>query len=226
MATHVLLVEDNTELAGSLADYLSEVGFEVDFAFNGQSCVELVRANPYDVIVMDIMMPIKDGLSTCRELREHHYNETPVLFLTARDSLNDKLEGFAAGGDDYLVKPFAPEELVCRLNALLKRKKPHSRSKQSLGELLIDHRLQNIYRQGVLIELHEIQFKLLVLLAQVAPEPVSRTALENSLWPNGLPESDPLRTHIYRLRLQLDKPFDHALIKTVHGKGYRLAIPH
>ena len=225
MTTHVLLVEDNPELAGSLADYLSEVGFEVDFAYNGKSCLELVKVNDYDVIVMDIMMPIQDGLSACRALREEHYNDTPILFLTARDSLEDKLTGFAAGGDDYLVKPFAPEELACRLNALLKRNRPSVRAKQSLGDLVIDHRLQQIFRQDQLIELNDIQFKLLVLLAQVAPAPVSRMALENSLWPDGLPESDPLRTHIYRLRLQLDKPFDQTLLKTVHGKGYRLAIP-
>lgn len=225
MITHVLLAEDNTALAGSLADFLSEVGFEVDFAYNGRSCLELVKTNHYDAIVMDIMMPVQDGLSACRELREHLYKDTPILFLTARDSLDDKLAGFAAGGDDYLVKPFAPEELVCRLNALLKRKQPEFRAKQSLGELLIDHRLQQVYRQDQLIELHEIQFKLLTLLAQVAPEPVSRMALESSLWPHGLPESDPLRTHVYRLRLQLDKPFSRELIKTVHKKGYRLAIP-
>jgi len=223
--THLLLAEDNTELAGSLADYLSEVGFEVDFAFNGRSCLELVKINHYDVIVMDIMMPVQDGLSACRKLRED-YNDIPIIFLTARNSLDDKIEGFDAGGDDYLVKPFAPEELVCRVNALLKRKQSNFSSNQILGDLTVDHRLQHIYREDMLIELNETQFKLLSLLAQAAPEPVSRLSLEGALWPDGLPDSDPLRTHIYRLRQQLDKPFEKALIKTVHGKGYRLAIPH
>lgn len=226
MTTQLLLVEDNSELAGSLADYLSEVGFDVDFAYNGKSCLELIKANHYDMIVMDIMMPIQDGLSTCRALRDEHYNDTPILFLTARDSLDDKLQGYAAGGDDYLVKPFEPAELACRINALLKRHRPSQRTQQNLGELIINHKLQQVYRQNMLIELNDIQFKLLVLLAQAAPEPVSRMSLENRLWPNGLPESDPLRTHIYRLRQQLDKPFNSALIKTMHGKGYRLAIPH
>lgn len=225
MSTQLLLVEDNSQLAGSLADYLSEVGFDVDFAFNGQSCLELIRQNHYDLIVMDIMMPVKDGLAACRSLREEYHDDTPVLFLTARDSLKDRLEGFAAGGDDYLIKPFAPEELVCRLNVMLKRTSPLTKPKQKLGELKIDRQLRQVFRQGLLIELHDIQFKLLLLLAQAAPAPVPRAFLENNLWPDGLPDSDPLRTHIYRLRARLDKPFDCPLIKTVHGKGYRLAIP-
>ena len=123
MTTNLLLVEDNTELAGSLGDYLSEVGFDVDYAFNGESCIELIKTNQYDVIVMDIMMPIKDGLTACNELREHYHIDTPLIFLTARDTLDDKLKAFSSGGDDYLVKPFAPEELVCRLNALRNRGK-------------------------------------------------------------------------------------------------------
>ncbi len=226
MTTHILLAEDNAELAGSLADYLSEVGFEMDFAFNGESCIELVKKNHYDVIIMDIMMPLLNGLSACQMLREEHCVDTPIIFLTARDSLEDKLEGFAAGGDDFLVKPFSPEELVCRLKALLKRKRTPNQNLQIHGEITIDHQLQQIFRQDQLIEVYETQFKLLILLAQASPKPVSRLELENSLWPEGLPDSDPLRTHIYRLRLQLDKPFKKNLIKTVHGKGYRLAVPY
>ena len=222
---NVLIVEDNTELSGSLADYLSEVGFEVDFAFNGKSCLELLSANEYDVIIMDIKMPIKDGLTTCREIRSVYHMDTPILFLTARDNLDDKVAGFSAGGDDYVVKPFSPEELVCRLNALLKRTKLPAASRQILGELTIDHGLQQVYRNDILIDLHEIQFKILAILARSAPNPVSRTVLEDSVWPDGPPESEPLRTHIYRLRKKLDTPFSQALIKTQHGKGYRLAIP-
>ncbi|MGY0217006.1 response regulator transcription factor [Endozoicomonadaceae bacterium StTr2] len=225
MSTQILLVEDNAELAGSLADFLSEVGFEVDFAFNGQSGLELLKQNRYDVVVMDVMMPVKDGLTACAELRDQLFDQTPVLFLTARNTLEDKLKGFSAGGDDYLVKPFAPEELACRLNALLKRVNPEPAGQQKIGELVIDHQALEVYRKGVKIELHDVQFRLLTLLARSAPHPVSRSVLEDSLWPDGLPDSDPLRTHIYRLRLQLDKPFDSPLIKTVHGKGYKLVIP-
>lgn len=226
METQVLLVEDNADLAGSLADYLSEVGFAVDFAFNGQSCLELLKQNQYDVIIMDVMMPILDGLSTCAALRNDLGINTPVLFLTARDSLDDKVEGFKSGGDDYLVKPFASEELVCRLNALVKRRNAESIEPQQFGELTIDQQLQQVYRQGQLINLHEIQFKILMSLINAAPMIVTRIELEDQLWPEGLPESDPLRSHIYRLRQQLDKPFTVPLIKTVHRKGYRLAIPY
>jgi len=226
MTTNLLLVEDNTELAGSLGDYLSEVGFEVDFAFNGESCLELIKSNKYDVIVMDIMMPIKDGISACAELREVYHITTPLIFISARDTLDDKIKGFSSGADDYLVKPFAPEELVCRVNALKNRGQYKNTTQHILGELKIDHQLSQVYRNDTLIELKNIEFKILVKLAQHAPELVSGIILEDYLWPDGKPESDPLRVYVYRLRQKLDKPFNHSLIKSIHGKGYRLAIPN
>ena len=226
MTANILLVEDNIELAGSLGDYLSEVGFEMDFVYNGKACIELVKHNQYDVIIMDIMMPVQDGLTTCRFIREVLHIDVPIIFLTAQETLDSKIEGFDAGGDDYLVKPFAPEELTCRLHALLKRRKNSSTfSQQMLGELDIDYNLRVIKRQGVQIDINELQFKLVSLLIQYAPKPVSRQLLEEELWPDGLPESDPLRTHIHNLRRLLDKPFEKPLILTVRGRGYRLAIP-
>ncbi|SDY41658.1 response regulator transcription factor [Pseudomonas sp. NFIX28] len=221
----ILLVEDDRALAGSLADYLSEVGFEVDFAFNGQSCLERTLEQRYDAIVMDVTMPGLDGLRACKALRKRQ-DHTPILFLTARDTLADKLDGYEAGADDYLIKPFEPQELVCRLHALLRRGKlPSSGGQQTCGELLIDLKRQKVYRQGLAIDLQDITIRLLSLLAEAAPDTVSRHKLENALWPDELPESDPLRTHIYRLRQALDRPFERDLVKTVHGKGYRLAIP-
>lgn len=222
---NVLLVEDNRDLAGSLADYLSETGFEVDFAFNGQSCIELLKANTYQVIIMDIMMPVKDGLTTCRELRERYHITTPVLFLTARDNLEDKLTGFASGGDDYVVKPFAPEEIAVRLRALLKRQLADRSGVQQYADLRVDYRLHQVSRQGQPVHLYELQFRMLVLLLRMAPEPVAKAQLEAELWPDGPPESDPLRIHVYNLRKALDGPFSNPLIKTVHGRGYRIAIP-
>jgi len=221
----ILLVEDDRALAGSLADYLSEVGFDIDLAFNGQACLERTVQQRYDAIIMDVTMPGLDGLRACQALRKRQ-DPTPVLFLTARDTLADKLEGYEAGADDYLVKPFEPQELVCRLHALLRRGKPPiSVQSQPCGELLIDLKRQKVYRQGAAIDLQEVPLRLLSLLAEAAPEAVSRKKLEQALWPDELPESDPLRTHIYRLRQALDRPFERELIKTVHGKGYRLAIP-
>jgi DNA-binding response OmpR family regulator len=221
----VLLVEDDGALAGSLADYLSEVGFEVDFAFNGLAAVELARQRNYDAVVMDIGMPGLDGLAACRELRTRHHLGTPIIFLTARDTLGDKLKGFDAGADDYLVKPVAPAELVCRLKAILRRGHPSDTDVQHLGDLVIDHKLRQVSRGGVRIELAEIPYRILSTLAQTAPAPVSRTKLEKEVWSDGPPGSEPLRTHIYRLRQVLDAPFETALLKTIHGTGYRLAVP-
>ncbi|MBB6520076.1 response regulator transcription factor [Pseudoteredinibacter isoporae] len=226
MGITVLLVEDDSELAGSLADFLIEVGFDVDFAFNGQACLELCRQNHYDVLVMDVNMPQMDGLSACQELRQNQGSNTPIIFLTARDTLEDKLAGFDAGADDYLVKPFAPAELAARLNVLANRQSKHSGNVISLGDIEIDRNSQQLRRQGEAIELHHIQFRLLEVLAQYAPAAVSREILEKELWQGEPPNCDALRTHVYRLRMALDKPYNSNLIKTIHGKGYRLAIPN
>ena len=223
----ILLVEDDHALAGSLGDYLSEFGYDVDYARDGRSCLERVRQQAYDLIVMDVAMPRMSGFDTCRQLRRER-NETPVLFLTARDALPDKEEGYAAGGDDYLVKPFEPQELIWRIRALMRRVAPRQpRSPRQVGELLIDPASQSLSHHGVVSVLPALQFSLLNLLADEAPEPVSRRKLEAALWPEGdPPDSDALRTYIYRLRQALGKPYGNDLIKSVHGKGYRLAIPH
>ncbi len=222
----ILLVEDDHALAGSLGDFLSEFGYEVDYARDGRSCLERVRQQAYDLIVMDVAMPRMSGFDTCRQLRRER-NETPILFLTARDALPDKEEGYAAGGDDYLVKPFEPQELIWRIRALMRRVAPRlPRSPRQVGDLIIDPASQSLRHNGVVSVLPALQFSLLNLLAAEAPEPVSRRKLEAALWPEGdPPDSDALRTYIYRLRQTLGKPYGTDLIRTVHGKGYRLAIP-
>lgn len=221
----VLLVEDDTSLAGSLADFLSERGFDVDFAFNGQSGVELARQNDYDVIVMDVSMPVMDGLSACQRLRNDHAIDTPIIFLTARDALDDKIAGYRSGGDDYLVKPFAPEELVCRLDALRARRRTPRRRNLTFGDLSIyPGRLQAEYA-GRTLEICGTNLQLLAILVDAAPDMVSKAALEAELWPGDKPRSDPLRNHIYRLRKLLGDAFGDPLIKTVHSKGYRIELP-
>lgn len=221
----VLLVEDDQQLSASLADYLTELEYDVDFAFNGKSALTLLDEDTYDVVIMDVSMPVLDGLDTAKAIRHDQHLDVPIIFLTARDTLEDKLAGFKSGADDYLVKPFSSEELVCRIEAILQRGKLANNSIQSLGELTFNHQLHQVQREGTFIELDDIQFQILSLLAKHAPSPISRVGLEDHLWPDGLPESDPLRTHIYRLRQKLDKPFKTNLVVTVHGKGYRLAIP-
>lgn len=223
----ILLVEDDHALAGSLGDYLGEFGYEVDFARDGRSCLERVRQQAYDLIVMDVAMPRLNGFETCRQMRSAH-DQTPVIFLTARDTLPDKEEGYDAGGDDYLVKPFEPQELLWRIRALMRRNAPRElRSPRQVGDLMLDPAAQSMSYRGVVTVLPALQFSLLNLLADAAPEPVSRRKLDAALWPDGdPPDSDALRTYIYRLRQALGKPHGNHLIRTVHAKGYRLAIPH
>lgn len=223
----LLLVEDDHALAGSLGDYLTEFGYDVDFARDGPSCLERVRQHEFDLIVMDVAMPRLSGFDTCRQLRSEEV-QTPVIFLTARDALLDKEEGYAAGGDDYLIKPFEPQELLWRIRALMRRSAPRAaRGPRQLGDLVLDSAVQSLSHKGAVIVLPTLQFNLLSLLADGAPHPVSRRKLEAALWPEGdPPDSDALRTYIYRLRLALGKPHGNDLIRTVHGKGYRLAIPY
>ena len=221
----LLLVEDDSSLAGSLADFLSERGYDVDFAFNGLSGIELARRNDYAVIVMDVSMPVLDGLSACQKLRDDHGIDTPIIFLTARDALGDKIAGYKSGGDDYLVKPFAPEELVCRIDALRNRRRLVKTQTLTLGDLSIyPGRLEAEYA-GQTLEIYGTSLQLLMILVSAAPEVVTKAALEAELWPGDKPRSSPLRNYIYRLRRSLDDSFGAPFIKTVHGKGYRIELP-
>ncbi|MEP5566465.1 MAG: response regulator transcription factor [Halioglobus sp.] len=221
----LLLVEDDSSLAGTLADFLTGFGYDIDFAFNGRKAVELASTNEYAVIIMDVSMPIMDGLSACQRLRTDLGVKTPIIFLTARDTLDDKIAGYRSGGDDYLVKPFAPEELACRLEALRKRPPLATSAQVNIGNMTIHPgRLEVIYADKTL-ELHDTQIRLLVMLAKAAPEIVTKPVLEAGLWPDEPPESNPLRNYVYRLRRLLDERFGHDFIRTVHGKGYRIELP-
>lgn len=221
----LLLVEDDSSLAGSLGDYLTERGYDVDFAFNGASGVELARRHEYAVIIMDVSMPMMDGLLACQTLRDEHGVYTPIIFLTARDTLDDKVAGYQSGGDDYLVKPFAPEELVCRVDAL--RRRPHLAHVKdvTMGDLAIHPRRLQVTYAGRALELHDTHIRLLTVLANAAPDIVSKKALEDAIWPDETPSSSPLRNHVYRIRRLLENRFGHDFIKTVHGKGYRIELP-
>lgn len=219
---NVLLLEDNVEVARSLGEYLEAMGCSMDYAYSAKASLELVRENPYDVLILDISMPGMNGLEACVTMRSGLQIATPILFLTARDTLEDKLEGFRSGADDYLVKPFSPEELFCRLHALNARGPRKDIGTQKIGELSINYSQHTVMRNGQLISLADSQFRLLALLAKNSPNIVTREMMEKAVWQDELPDSDALRTHLYRLRNLVDKPFSKALIKTIHGKGYRL----
>ena len=218
----ILLLEDNIQLAESIGEYLEGMGCDIDYAYTAASCVSFVEQNQYDVLVLDIAMPGMTGLEACDQIRQHLQVATPLIFLTARDTLDDKLAGYKAGGDDYLIKPFAPEELLRRLQALSLRGPRRDLGIVKIGPLEVNYSNHSVIRDGKTIALHATQFAILKLLTQNYPHTVSRERVERTIWGDNPPDSDALRTHMYRLRNLLDKPFDLPLILTIHGKGYRL----
>lgn len=218
----ILIVEDNAALARNLADYLQQHGHRLDFAADGRLGLQLALENSYDVIVLDLMLPGLDGWQICRQLREHSARHVPVLMLTARDTLDDKLRGFAHGADDYLTKPFSLEELHVRCLALSRRHLLHHDSVINIGELSIDRRRREVQRAGQPIKLSQIGYRILLLLAEAYPRVVTRSELSQRLWGDEPPDSDALRSHLYLLRQSLDKPFATPMLTTVHGIGFKL----
>ncbi len=216
----VLLVEDNRDLAASVIDYLEMHDFECDYAERGDHALQLNRENTYDALVLDIMMPGMDGLTLCQTLRSHG-NNAPVIFLTARDTLDDKLAGFESGGDDYLVKPFDLPELAARLKAITKRKISSS-SKLQVADLEVNLDDHKVIRGGKGIDLSPACWKLLVALIQASPKVLSRYELESVLWKDSPPDSEALKSHLYTLRKLVDKPFPNPLIHTLRGVGVAL----
>lgn len=217
----VLIVEDNLDLAESISDYLEIYSCDCDFAYNGEAGLEFALKNEYDIFIFDIAMPKMDGLELCKILREKYNNGIPILFLTARDTLDDKVAGFDAGADDYLVKPFELKELLIRIQALYKRV-INKQNVLKIDTLTINLSTQEVKREGVNIFLSPNNYKILVLLMQRSPNLVTREELEHFIWNDDIPSSDSLRSHIYKLRKQVDKPFKSELIQTVKGRGFRI----
>lgn len=219
----VLIVEDNHDICENIAAYLEKHSYVMDFAYDGISAMYLALTNPFDVIVLDLKLPGMDGLSFCQKLRTDAKLETPVLMLTARDTLDDKLKGFAAGADDYLVKPFALQELHARLQALYKRSHGKTDNLLTVADLTLNRSTLQVHRAGRRIVLNPACMKLLQRLMERAPSVVARDDLETLLWADERPDGDALRSHMYKLRQAIDRPFDSPLIHTVHRIGYRIA---
>ena len=218
----ILIIEDNPDIAANLGDYLDEQGHTVDFAGDGITGLHLAVVNDFDAIVLDLALPGMDGLEVCRKLRNEAGKDTPVLMLTARDRLEDKLAGFETGADDYLVKPFALQEVEVRLDALLRRGRRPTSRELNVGDLQYNLDTLTVHRAGVDIELNPIGLKLLRCLMDASPNVVSRSDLEKEVWGEEMPDSDSLRVHIHSLRSMIDKPFNSKMIQTRHGIGYRL----
>lgn len=224
----ILIVEDNPDLVANLVDFLEVRGHTVDIAYNGYSGLGFALDNSYDAIVLDLMLPGIDGLEVCAKLRAAG-RRVPILMLTARDSLEDKLDGFASGADDYLIKPFALQELEARLLVLGRRGQGADGGQGHLlqvGDLTLDTAVWRVTRAGQPLDLPPIPLKLLELLLRRAPQVVSRAELERCVWGDSPPDSDALRSHLHQLRNLIDKPFPRPLLHTVRGFGYRLGVEH
>lgn len=221
----VLLVEDHRDLAETVLDFLESMGCLVDYAADGLAGLRLARQETFDVIVLDVMLPKMDGLALCKQLRDEHGKQTPVIMMTARDELNDKLAGFESGADDYLVKPFDLPELVARIASLVRRNQGQiAREQLIISDLVLDTGAHAVQRAGQPLSLSPAGFRILHELMKRSPNVVSREELEHALWGDEPPASDTLRSQIYKLRKTVDKPFDTALIHTVQGMGYRITV--
>jgi DNA-binding response OmpR family regulator len=220
---HVLIVEDNPDIIANLYGYFEPLGYTLDVARNGAAGLAAAATGIFDAIVLDLSLPGLDGLEVCRRLRRTHHVATPVLMLTARDTEQDKLAGFMAGADDYLVKPYSLRELDARLKALLRRARNELvQYVLRFDDLELDTGTGQATRSGKPLTLTPTAYKILLALMRHAPKLLSREALEREVWGDHPPESDALRTHIHALRQALDKPFAHPMLLTRPGAGYRL----
>jgi DNA-binding response OmpR family regulator len=219
----ILLIEDDRKAARLLARGLQEEGFVVDVAHTGEEGDEQAFVLDYDLIVLDWMLPGKDGLTLCRDLRQRGC-KTPVLMLTARDALRDRVTGLNSGADDYLTKPFAFDELLARVRALLRRSEITRPVVLSLDDLSLDPLSQRVVRGGVVLELTHKEFAILHILMRQAGAVVSRSRLAEQVWKDDLIAIDNLiDVHISNLRRKVDAPPAAPLIHTVRGRGFRLA---
>jgi DNA-binding response OmpR family regulator len=218
----ILVIEDNTDIAALLVDFFTDRGHVADCAHDGLTGLRMASSGEHDVIILDLALPGMDGLEMCHQLRTTSRAHVPILMLTARDSLDDKLTGFAAGADDYLVKPFELLEVYARVQALWRRSLVSNRSVLNVADLSLNLDTLEVTRAGRSIRLHPVPLKILRLLMEHTHRVVTRREIESFVWGQETTESDALRTHVSALRTAIDKPFDTRLLHTVHGVGYRL----
>jgi DNA-binding response OmpR family regulator len=221
----VLLIEDDRKAAKLLAKGLHEEGFVVDVAPTGETGEEQAFVNEYDVIVLDWLLPGKDGIAVCQALRARNLT-TPILMLTARNSLVDRVNGLSTGADDYLTKPFAFAELLARIRALLRRARVARPPILRVTDLMLDPASRKVTRGGVKIGLTSKEYTILEVLMQNAGETVSRTRLVERVWDEASEVLDNLvDVHVSHLRKKIDRELGSSLIQTVRGFGYRLGVP-
>jgi DNA-binding response OmpR family regulator len=219
----ILIIEDNPDIVANIYAFFEPKGFELDNAHNGISGLALASSNRYDVILLDVMLPGMEGTKLCQTLREKWHDKTPVLMLTARDTISDKVAGFDSGADDYLVKPFSLVELEARIRALIRRhQEEYFAQTLSVAGLTMNIATHSVSREGQVLKLTPTGFKILQALMSASPRVVSKTELEERVWGDDIPSSDALRTHLHSVRQQLDKPFASPMLMTLPGVGYQL----
>jgi len=220
---NVLIVEDHADIAEMVGAYLEDRDYIVDYAADGITGLHLAVTNQYDAIVLDVMLPGMDGLEICSKIREEARSDVPIIMLTARDTLDDKVTGLDRGADDYLVKPFAIKELEARVRSLIRRHSGDIKKEiLNVGDLSIDTSTLKVTRADKELVITPIGLKILSVLMRASPAVVSRRELERQVWGDILPDSDTLRSHLYNLRKVVDKPFDKSILLTVQGSGFKI----
>ena len=220
---NVLLIEDHADIAEMVGAYLENRDYIVDYAADGITGLHLAVSNEYDAIILDLMLPGMDGLEVCQKIREDAKSDVPIIMLTARDTLDDKITGLDKGADDYLIKPFAIQELEARVRSLIRRYSGDIKKEIiTVGELSIDTSTLNVQRGDKELAITPIGLKILSVLMRASPAVVSRRELERQVWGDILPDSDTLRSHLYNLRKIVDKPFEKKILVTVQGNGFKI----
>jgi len=223
---HLLLIEDHHDIAEMVCEYLERCDYIMDHAADGITGLHLAVSNDYDAIILDLMLPGMDGIALLEKVRNEAKRVVPVLILTARDTLQDKVAGLDAGADDYLVKPFEIKELEARVRAMIRRQRGLvSPEKLHVADLVFDSGTMEVSRANTSIKLTPIGIKILKILMHASPRVVSRREIERQVWGDILPDSDTLRSHIYNLRKSIDKPFEKQLMETMQNAGFRLVDP-
>jgi len=218
----ILLVEDEKKIAAYIARGLKEKSYAVDVSHDGEDGVYRAEINPYDLIILDVMLPGRDGIAICRELRNKEI-DVPILMLTARDGLDDKIKGLDSGADDYLTKPFAFSELLARIRALLRRQRADKSCLLRIADLELDQLAHRVRRRGEEIQLTSTEYALLEYLLLNANQVVTRTMISEHVWHEGFDSfTNIIDVYINYLRNKIDKPYEKKLIQTVHGAGYIL----
>jgi DNA-binding response OmpR family regulator len=218
----ILLVEDNRRLNNSLKASLEEDGYAVDATFDGDEGESFAMAAPYDLIILDVMLPVKDGYTLCRDLRSQGIR-APILMLTARDSIEDRVDGLDSGADDYLVKPFALKELRARIRALLRRNQVEKSALIKIADIVLDPTNHRVERDDQPIDLTPREFAILEYMMRHPNQLLTREMIEAHVWNfDYISGSNVVDVYIRRLRSKIDKPFDVKLLETVRGVGYRL----